>query len=193
MDNQPDFAFYQIYLEAGLAELESYLLSADLFWTVTASATWQRSYPKLTLGGLLLYQKYAQLLAQTAPQRLACQKLDAQLKAQRTHWCVAWEKKAAWEFQSRLRQWSQSLKELRENPSENAAYYHSEVRTRLLLTLLQPEVGEIDPAYPEFLHTQDFLLQALLQPGAFIWEPELAPAFPQEAYWYLWGLPRQEA
>jgi len=185
----PDFSYHQGYLRAGLAQIEGYLLSDELFWPLNISASTELSYPSLTLGGLLLHQKFARSLAQTAPQFVSLQKLESQLEALRLQWRVAWERKATREFRARLRQWENVLREIRSDPAEHTAYYRYEVRWRVILELLRGETRAIDLADLENLRGLDLLLRVLSAPGDFIWEPELAPAFPEGDYWYLWGLP----
>jgi len=185
----PDFAYYQVYLQAGLQEAERYLLSNKLFWPLNiAPASGEPSYPNLTLGGLLLVSAYARLLARISSQNAAMQQIDTQVNGFRTRWQVAWGKKASWEFKSRLRQWGNILKEIRIDPEDNIPYYHYEVRLRVLLHLLQAEIKMIDPAQKEQLENLDLLLRALFAPGDFIWGPELAAGFPADKFWYLWGV-----
>jgi hypothetical protein len=184
----PDFSYYQVYLQAGLGELERYLLSDHLFWPLNiSSAPGEPPYPKLTLGGLLLHQAFARPLSQSGSDQTVMQKFDSELDQIRTRWRVAWERKAAWEFKSRLRQWGNVLKEIRIDPEDQNDYYIYEVRLRLLLDLLSAETHSIDPALDEHLQGLDLLLRALFAPGDFIWQLELAPAFPIDKNWYLWG------
>jgi len=188
----PDFAHYRVYLQAGLREAERYLLSDNLFWPLNITPAFgEPSYPNLTLGGLLLYQAYARATASSGPEKAVMRQIETELDAERTRWRVAWERKAAWEFKSRLRQWGNVLKEIRIDPEDNIDYYRYEVRLRVLITLLHPELREIDPAEQEHLDSLDLLLRALFDPGDFIWEPELAPGFPADDFWYLWGLPKE--
>lgn len=188
----PDFAHYRVYLQAGLKEAERYLLSNDLFWQLNiAPALGEASYPNLTLGGLLLYQAYARPLARTASQLADLQQIETQIDATRTRWRVAWERKAAWEFKSRLRQWGNTIEEIRVDPEDNVGHYRYEVRLRVLLELLRADIREFDPAHREHLDSLDLILRALFAPRDFIWEPEFAAEFPADKYWYLWGLPKE--
>ena len=56
-----------------------------------------------------------------------------------------------------------------------------------MLHLLQQEAREIPDPELELLHRMDRFLQSVLVPGAFVWEAEIAPAFPGDVYWYLYG------
>ena len=47
-----DFTYYQNYLQAGLGNLETYLLSDQLFGHLGLASPVGRTYPNLTLGGL---------------------------------------------------------------------------------------------------------------------------------------------
>ena len=43
------------YLKAGIEQLESYLLSSDVYWSIgTRAPAGETPYPQLTIGGLLL-------------------------------------------------------------------------------------------------------------------------------------------
>lgn len=187
----PEFEYYQTYLRAALEGLEQYLLSDDLYQSMSVRPTTARNYPSLTLGSLLLYQKYAQPLARTGAEQTSLQKLETELDVFRTRWRVAWEGKASREFEARLRQWGNALQEIREDPVENTAYFRYEVRSRVMLDLLKREASEISPAHLEHLKTLDSILQVRFERGNFIWEPEFMPAFPQDTYWYLWGQPAE--
>jgi hypothetical protein len=127
------------------------------------------------------------VLAEAPSQRATFQKIEIEMEALRTRWQVAWEKKAAWEFESRLRQWGNVLKDIRVDPEDNIPYYRYEIRLRVLLDLLTEQVEEIDPALQAHLDSLDMLLRALFTTGDFIWEAGLAGSFPEKDYWYLWG------
>lgn len=188
----PDFYHYQKYLQAGLKEADRYLLSNDLFWPLNiVPAFGEPSYPNLTLGGLLLYQSYARPLALSPSQNAALQQLETQIEVTQTRWRVAWERKATWEFKSRLRQWGNFIKEVRVDPEDNVGYYRYEVRLRVLLELLRADIREVDPAHLQHLDSLDLILRALFSIGDFIWALEFSPQFPIEKYWYLWGLPNE--
>lgn len=185
-----DFAYYRAYLQAGLKELEPYLLSNQLFWPVNASPSLgETGYPKFTLGGFLFFGLCARTLAKTASQVAAIHSIEADMNSFRTRWQVAWERKASWEVGSRLRQWGNVLKENRQDPEEHLDYYRYEVRWRVFIQLLLSEIREMITAQQEQLDGQDAILRAFFNPGGFIWEPELATGFPSDPYWFLWGYP----
>ena len=140
----PDFAYYQVYLRAGLREAERYLLSSDLFWPLNIVPPLDEPiYPALTLGGLLLYHAFARPHADMDSKQSTLQQLDNELEGVRTRWRVAWESKAKWEFKSRLRQWGNVIKEIRVDPEDNIPYYQYEVRLRVMLSLLQDDLQQV--------------------------------------------------
>ncbi len=165
------------YLEAGIPELEDYLLSDELFWPITA-----RSYdlPRLTIGGLLL----SKTRLQARGERIEALLTD--LEAVRSKWLVAWETKAGREFQSRFGLWGNYLSDYRQNPEGHADAYPHEVRNRAILQLLQPELPKELPER-EALSPLDSLVRVNLLAGDFIWEPDIQSGFPREEYWFLYG------
>lgn len=184
-----DLNYELSYLSAGLEELEPYLLSDELFWHVSTPPH-LHTFPMLTIGNLLLTS--ANLKGLLATQQLSpTQKTEyarfaRRLQEMRRKWAVAWEKKAAHEYQSRLRQWLIYLNELKSKPDDNAPYYSTEVRNRALLELLKDSSPE--SAQPD-IKDLDAVLRAKLTGSDFIWAEEIQPGFPQEEFWFLYGKP----
>jgi hypothetical protein len=165
------------YLEAGIPEVENYLLSEELYWPITARGF---DLPRLTIGGLLLAKK-----------RLEARKerfgsLLAQLEAVRSKWRTAWETKARREVGSRLGLWSNYLADYRQNPEAHADTYPHEVSLRVMLELLLDELPS-SLSERESLSQLDNVLRANFLSGDFIWEADLQAGFPREEYWFLFG------
>ena len=165
------------YLEAGIIELEEYLLSNELYWPIAA-----RGYdlPRLTIGGLLLVRTRLE----ARDERI--EPLVTQLEAVRSKWQVAWETKASREVKARMRLWSNYLTDYRQNPEGQADAYPHEVRYRVMLHLLLAELPA-SPAEQESLSQLDNVLRANLSAGDFIWEADLQFGFPRGVYWFLYG------
>jgi len=175
------------FLQSGIETLESYLLSADLYWPVDARPpAGEPPYPRLTLGGLLLAQTRLHAYHLTDGERARLAQLDEQLDALRGRWRVAWENKALAEIRSRLTLWRNFLEEYRENPENQADRYAYEVGRRVQLHLLSEEAA-MPVAENDLLNGLDKLVRAVFQPGSFIWDDELQTVFPQYTYWYLYG------
>jgi len=180
------------YLRAAQHELENYLLSDELFWPMGVSASAdQPSYPRLTLGNLLLAQARLRALEKgghtTPAQRSELQRLERAIGATQSSWQVAWEGKATREFKSRFHQWANYLSEVEEAPERHGSYYPSEVRWRVLLELLRDQVGREAPEEVGLLPAADGRLRAVFASGDFVWDQALTAGFPESAYWYLYG------
>jgi len=172
------------YLDDVLPRLSDYLLQDDLFWPVNTFAT--PPYPKLTLGNALLF-----LMRLQAKDAEAAQDYVAKLDALRNEWKSHWEEKAVEEYKSRLQHWRQYLDELIKEPQTHAAYYHTEVRLRTLLSILHDEVKQSDlPPEAELLSALDSRLKAHVVSGDFVWGEDYAAVFSQGEYWYLYARPR---
>jgi uncharacterized protein YukE len=163
------------YLRAGLEQLKDYLLSNEIFWNLGMD-------PQLTLGNLLLAEAHVKAGDPSAED----QKLIDELKAQKKEWRTAWEAKAKKEYTSRLRQWTQYLSELSENPSRFGAQYKTEARVRTLLELLANEAPDLGSELKQF----DQSLKSFVTEGDFIWGSDSKAAFPIDKYWFLYSKPR---
>ncbi len=71
--------------------------------------------------------------------------------------------------------------------------YPAAMQSRLMLALLLDDAG--DESAPGLagararLSTLDSLLRGRFEPGRFALDDDLQPAFPAEAFWYLYGRP----
>jgi hypothetical protein len=183
------------YLAEAVPSLEGYLHSTEIYWAVGGSPpAGHPAYPRLTLGNVLLSR--ARLRAWEGGSRLSPEqagrlsRLDIELGALRSKWRVAWSNKAGREFSARLRLWRDYLEEYRENPAGNVDRFAYEVGRRVMLQLLAQEADKVPPAEKELLAGLDRILEAVLVPAGFVWELELAAAFPREVYPYLYGKPK---
>ena len=110
----------------------------------------------------------------------------AQIERVRLKWRVAWENKAIREFRARMRLWSNYLSDYYQKPDEFADSYPFEVRNRVILQLLLPQIP-ISSDNEQALSHLDQLLQKNFFPDGFIWEAVLQDRFSHEVYWYLYG------
>ncbi len=178
------------YLEATVEELQPYLLSNDLYWTLSGyPSPSNRPFNKLTLGGMLLALTRSRSQAMSSFNSARLASLMNKLEAFSTKWRVAWEAKAGKEFRSRLRQWGNYLTELQQEPQEHAVYFPYEVRVRVILELLKMQIEDVEVAENELLHILDQRLGAQFLSGDFIWNAELSTGFPKSEFWFLWGKP----
>ncbi len=176
------------YLQAGVAELENYLLSNDVFWPADIRPpAGQPGYPQMTLGGMLLSRQRLMTYDKTPKETTQVSKIISEMDEIRVRWKVAWENKASRSFSVRVKMWRDYVEEYRLLPQDNADRYTYEVRLRAMLTLLKSEVGAKSSAEIDLLSILDNYLDNVLITGSFIWEPELQAGFPENVYWYLYG------
>lgn len=176
------------YLSAGLASLESYLLSDDIYWNLRdPSPSGEPAYPQLTLGGLMLANARLAARHLSIDQSALYSQLQSRLEATRIHWRVAWSKKADREFGARLRLWGDFIGDFRQDPEANIDRYRYEVSRRVMLHFLQEEANQIPKHEREMLAGLDKVLLALLIPGKFIWDQDLQNSFPEQTFPYLYG------
>lgn len=176
------------YLKAGIEQLESYLLSSDVYWSIgTRAPAGETPYPQLTLGVLLLARLRAQSSMKTSTQQVELEELNGRLNDLRTRWRVAWEGKASKEYHARLNLWKNFLEEYRANPETQYDRYKYEVTRRVILDLLGAETENIPQTQRDLLASLDLLLHTIFISGKFIWDVSLAASFPQDQYWYLYG------
>lgn len=180
------------YLEGGVAVLEDYLLSSEMFWAIGAPAAEKgMELPRLTMGGLLIAWALVRAGPRSAEQEQRFINVEAQIEAMRNKWRVAWGRKCQHSFHTRLIMWRNFLEEYRAEPKENAERYPHQVRWRLMLHLLQKDTQAINQAELGLLTTLDNLLRHVLRSGAFVWDGGQAGGFPPKEYWFLYGsLPR---
>ncbi len=176
------------YLQAGLEQLESYLLSTDLFGQLHAKALpGELPFASLTLGNVLLSMKKLSAYHLEADQVDIFHELEGRLDVLRSRWRVAWEEKVKQEYPVRLRQWARFLEEVRRDPENHADRYAYEVRLRVILDLLGEEVEGLVVENEDKLFALDDLLRRDFLEGVFVWDEGMREGFPKEVYWYLWG------
>jgi hypothetical protein len=181
------------YLREGTSQLEDYLLSKELYWSIGISAPPRETpFPRLTLGGILLAQTRIKARSLKPEQKDEINHLDELINEVRSQWREAWGRKSAHGYRARLNLWRNYLEEYRHDPWDNYSRYHYEVRLRVMLHLLALETDQIPMAQSELLQALDQLLQAKFIPGEFIWEQELSKGFPTDTYWYLYGRLQEE-
>ncbi len=170
------------FLRAGLDELETYFLSDVLYWPLSGPA----GLPRLTLGGLLLSLMRLQVRVHSPAEAAQLTRLENQLEAARTKWRSAWERKCRREVHARLNLWRDYLADVRQSAELQAESYSEQVKGRVLLQILRREL-ESPPGEIEILAELDKMVKSAWLPGGFIWELDLAAAFQESEYWFLYG------
>lgn len=181
------------YLEAAAELLEKYLLSQDMYWKLNAaSPPGEPGFPSLTLGNVLLAQRRVMNQDLSAAQLERRSRVQKEIERIRTRWLSAWEEKAQREYRFRLDLWRNYLEELRKDTKGNLDRYAYEVNRRVMLALLSQETGDIPAAEQELLAGLDLILNGIMVPARFVWEPALADGFPQSDFPYLYYHPRED-
>ncbi len=180
-------------LERMVLRLGDYLLGNEMYLSI-GGAFRGLSAPQMTIGALLLRRRrLTQLRAKL--KRADGIRLDAALADHddlRREWPLHYERKLQREVPSRLRVMAGFFRECSENPRDCAGAYPIEALRRTI-------VGEILLAMMEFgyekseviasVRSADQALRRILQAGEFIWSPLLAPVYPQDNFWWLYGRP----
>lgn len=178
-------------LSAMAEQMPEYLDSDILFWPAPRGGM-----PALTLGGYLLREHRLLALAGllTAEQQMEVNEALTRFNQALANRVVRFEKKAHHELEARLRQWEEYLKDMDRGTFDRSSNYATAVETRAIIQAL---LNRLDmPPYrtearPEqHLATLDTRLRGRWQPGDFVWPAAWGPAYPREAYWWLYGSPR---
>lgn len=176
------------YLREGLAVLQDYLLSNDLYWTIHASPpAGTPPFPSLTPGGMVLAHHCLAGRSLTGNKVADFSSLDEEFRRLRDHWRTAWERKVARDLRARLNQWRNFLEDYRQDSANNADRFGYEIRLRVMIDLLVVEAPAEQKETEEALLALDGILLVKLIPGNFVWERELERAFPSKPFWYLYG------
>ena len=176
------------YIKAGLEEIEAYLASKEIYWPIGITALiGQPPYPQLTLDSILLAMTRLKARSLNPEQTGLFLKLEGKLDEILNNRAAAWSKKASALYRARLNLWKSYLNDYRADPEGNRDRYAYEVTRRVLLELLDPFSEEHSQAEIDLLSSMDAIVKASFLPGEFIWEAELAEAFPSPRYWYLYG------
>ena len=170
---------HEAFLKAAVPELEAYLLSDQLFWPLGSGQ-------RMTLGNVLLALKEWGAVEPSDADHGAFHALREQIGAVRDRWRTNWSNKAEHEFEARLRQWDQALKDFFSEMSNKTVIYRQEVTVRAILELLKSEMLEAPLDDINRLARLDAQLRRATQPADFIWDAGWQNAFPPETYWFLY-------
>jgi hypothetical protein len=176
------------FLKTAVEDLENFVLAPQDSWPIAGSArqAGPRDTGRLTIGNLMLAKARLDAMPVDDPRQKKLQEANLVIEQVRTRWRANWARKAEKEFKHRLNLWSNYLHDLLDDTGRHASGYPDAVRWRLILKLLLDEVDGIDPAAATSLNGLDRRLQMAGRNGAFVWEPEVEPAFPLPHYWYLY-------
>ncbi len=180
--------------EAMAADLKAYLLSNNLYWTLSVRGSKSHLFPKGTLGGLFLrLHRLDALSNQLSPEQV--QRLRQAQEEAETHldqWAIQAEKRAVREIKARLGLWRAYLEEVLDKPRAYIAEYPSQAEGRTALVFLFDFAGRaVDgQGLRSQLEKLDRNLTKQANDSDFVWDEALQPAYPREAFWWLYVLPK---
>ncbi|HZW03937.1 MAG TPA: hypothetical protein VFF68_08415 [Anaerolineaceae bacterium] len=180
------------FIRAAVDELESYLLSTTLYWPVpgTPARSPSGSVPRLTIGNLLLSLKRLSAADWSDERAQELERLQQKIGDVRKRWRAHWEKKASEEYFSRLPRWQQFVIEMGGATPPSRQEYAYQVRLRVILDLLADDIGEAPDVRQSPLSNLDQVLRRRLESDGFIWDDRLRAEFPEDRFWYLYGVPQ---
>ena len=182
-----------IFLRTALPDLQDYILSSEIYWTLRppSRAPGGVQIPQLTIGNLLLSQARLAALPLSAQENEELGGIVRRWHDLREEWRANWKLKAGRELNARLNLWQQYLRDLRGDSQGRSGYYAREVRNRALLHFLwleaeiRAETGAPAPE-KEQLDLLDAILRGMGRAGEFVWEAEVRKSFPKEEFWFLY-------
>lgn len=177
-----------IILEEMVKDLNTYLLSESMRWTMAHS-----DMPRLTLGGYLMRQHRLSIMQMRfdEAEKLRLQKAIKQFKHVLNEKVIRFEYRAHQELRARLSEWAGHLRALKSNVMAEIEHYANVVDTRVVITAtideLQKPHYHLDQQIVEELAQLDQNLRNRWHTGDFIWPAVWKSAYPRDKYWYLYG------
>ena len=181
-------------LERMVERLYDYLLGGAMYLPVGGGFFRGSRSPQMTIGALLLRRRRLRYL-RAKLKRSDGLRLDAALAQHgklRREWTLHYEKKLLREAPMRLQVMAGFFRECSENPRDCASAYPIEALRRTIVEEILQALGEFGYEKREVaaaVGRADQALRGLLQPGEFIWSPQLAPVYPSATFWWLYGRP----
>ena len=189
----PAYETNQAFIQAAIGELQDYLLSPELFWTLSVQPPpGSPPFLQLTLGNVLLAVDGLHAVdEQAGPARgVETQRLLAAWEAARSRWPAQLERKALRELAVRVRQWKSFVDDVLE--TQSAEDYASGVRPRLVAARLldwlpdQPTTTETRTQLAQL----DSRLASYLEPGPLVLDGVMAVRYTAGAFPFLYRQPR---
>jgi len=189
----PSYESNQAFVRAAIGELQDYLLSPELFWTISAQPPpGSPPFLQLTLGNVFLALDRLQAGGEHpgATLWIDTQPLVAAWDAAQARWPAQFERKAVRELASRVRQWKSYVHDVIE--TQSAGDYAGNVRPRLVAERLldwlpdQPTTAEARSQLAQL----DSRLAPYLEPGPLVHDAGMAVRYPAGTFPFLYRQPR---
>jgi hypothetical protein len=190
----PDLKQDWLMVQAGVGEMQDFLLSPDLYRPLGARE--KLLLPQLSYGGMLLAFHRLQF-SQEYSGSVEMKTIHSRFLQICEGWKQNAENKAGREYSARLRQWTHSFAEIEAGPEAKPGNYSYEIRLRVMLELFSELYPVLEKDADPLLSGLDQRLRIWLaknpqkQPAqnssqGFIWESDLERGFSKERFWYLY-------
>jgi hypothetical protein len=139
---------------------------------------------------LALEELNAQNTELTPHQQTEYQKITLQMQHVLQKWPEALGRKAAREMHSRLNLWKAYINDLLDQ-ADHADTYAYEVRHRVIFEknrVFAARQSETEDML-QVIRPIDSALRSIFEETDFIWNTRLQAAYPQDSYWFLYGVP----
>ncbi len=182
--------------EAMVKGLENYLKGDELYASVSGSAFAFGDMPALTVGALLMRVRRLHILHDrlTRSQRERLDSITTQYEGIRDAWRVHYDQKVLWEANSRLNAMHAYFADAAQTMDMAASAYRPE---QLRRTIVQDILADMDTLHirsadldTKVREIDNRLSYIAVESTRFLWDPQLEPAYPQDAYWWLYRKPR---
>jgi hypothetical protein len=177
-------------------ELESYLLSNQLFRQLVVRTPLGDLQPKMTLGAFsehlrALRRREASLVTE---QRATLDEIGKTWETMRRRYAERYADLLRQELRSQLDSWTWFLEDCLKRPGRCRDDYPTEARIRARIALLLEELGSSADIRSELarLASLDERLRRIWQKDRFLWPGESANVYPPDRYWFLYGYPQGE-
>jgi hypothetical protein len=139
-----------VFVEEMATDLEPYLLSKTLYWSLNVRRSARHNLLKGTLGGMLIRAHKLSTLKEslTPDQRQRLHDARSQIEQELTHWAVQTGQKAAREVKARLNSWGAYLQECQGNARQYESEYPQQAEGRTILEFLFTYTDDARPAGP---------------------------------------------
>jgi hypothetical protein len=176
------------YLRLANRVLAEYILLPEVYRSLTPvrGSGGAGGMSQLALGNILLSLRRLQAISLSDPEKSELAELCKQIEQVRDRWRANWERKARRERADRLHLWQNYIKDLADDKKLISRGFPAQVRIRVIINLLDEEIGSPIPREQTILDEQDRLLTSISSHGPFVWEQELADGFPEETWWFLY-------
>jgi len=176
------------FLQASIPELQSYILSREIFWPVYyGNFQTAAGMSKLTIGNIYLAIERLKAFDDLPP-AVFIQVSSAinEFETFKSKWKTNLKNKGIEELSARINLWMNYLNEIDKKSHFNKAEYANNVRWRAIVQLLLDNDVPLDEKARNHLNSCDTLLRREFCETHFVWDTAYQNHFDQVKFWYLY-------